>query len=249
MNGSMSKQKVLFLVHQYEPNPKPCEVCIMRVQESLLRCGVKSDVLEYNGPEGLIKTSSFGEVYSIGAASPKVDTTTKSFVLKYLKKIPLLFRWPYLFKNNVREKYKRQVDYLDSINHYDAIIGATLPVDTAMVAAEYDKFIHYELDADANNPEYKRGIKKLYKGKLKRIECHLYDKAKMIIHMEFNRRYLKKYQGTPYQDKFVFSDIPNLIEPTGAETEIVQPVEERVKLAYFGALVRDYRNPSYLIQL
>lgn len=249
MASNRLEQKVLFLVHQYEPNPKPCEVCIMRVQESLLKLGVKSDVLEYNGPEGLVKKTACGNVYSTGAAKPRVDTTKKNIVLDYLKKIPILFRWPYLFNKAKRAIYKSQVDFLISKNHYSAIIGATLPVDTATVAAEYDHFIHYELDAVANNPEYKRGIKKLYRGKLNRIERYLYEKAELIIHMEFNRRYLAKYDGSKYHEKFVFSDIPNLVEPQNLGKKSSHYNDGRIKFAYFGALVRDYRNPGYLIKV
>lgn len=247
MNGN-EDVGVLFLVHQYDPNPKPCEVCVMRVQQSLLNLGIRSDVLEYNGQEGLVKTSPCGNVYSIGAAKPKVDTTKKNMLVEYSKKIPLLFRWPCIFNKDVRLKYRAKVDELNKKNHYKAIIGLTLPVDTAIVASEYDNFIHYELDAVANNPEYKRGIKKLYRGRLNRIERHLYEKAKLIIHVEFNRRYLEKYRESDYYKKFVYSDIPNLVEPTRHDDYDYQS-DNVVHFAYFGALVRDYRNPTYLIQV
>ena len=240
--------KVLFLVHQYDPNPKPCEVCVMRVQQSLLNLGINSDVLEYNGQEGLVKSTPCGDVYSIGAAKPKVDTTKKNILAEYSKKIPLLFRWPYVFNKSVRLKYKAKADELIQKNHYKAIIGLTLPVDTAIVASEYDNFIHYELDAVANNPEYKRGIKKLYRGRLNRIERHLYEKAKLVIHVEFNRRYLEKYKDSQCYRKFTFSDIPNLVEPARYPA-LESPNDNLIHLAYFGALVRDYRNPTYLIQI
>lgn len=246
---NQSDRKVIFLVHQYEPQPKVCELCVMRVQESLLNIGIRSDVLEYSGARGLVKTTAYGDVYSIGAAKPRVDTTKKNIIKEYFKKIPMLFRWPYLFKRKIRDDYKLFLDDLNKKNNYQAVIGVTLPVDTAMIAYEYDNFIHYELDSVANNPEYKRGIKKLYRAKLNRIERRLYDKAKIIIHMEYNRKYLEKYAKQKICQKFVFSDIPNLIESQividGNDTQITN----KIKLAYFGALVRDYRNPSYLIQV
>lgn len=250
MAGETFEHKVLFLVHQYEPQPKVCELCVMRVQNSLKKIGVKSDVLEFAGTAGLLKNTECGDVYSIGASKPRVDTTQKNIIWEYIKKIPITFRWPYLYNNNIRKSYKHYIDALNKINKYDAIIGVTLPVDTAIIASEYDNFIHYELDSVANNPEYKRGIKKLYKKRLERIEKYLYETAQLIIHMEYNKKYLEKYKLSSFANKFVYSDIPNLVQANRCEeNKCIDKGKFKVRMAYFGALVKDYRSPEYLIQV
>jgi len=138
--------------------------------------------------------------------------------------------------------------------NYDAIIGVSLPVETVFAASNSNKFIFYELDSITNNPEYKRGVKKLYRRRLLRIERALYDKAKLIIHLESNREYYeKKAEYDKYTKKTVYADVPNLVEQTCIESadniESRNASEPKVTIAYFGSLFPDYRSPEYIISV
>lgn len=246
MQKSINNCRVLFLVQQYMPNPKSCELCVMRVQEALLNLGIKSDVLEVVGDKGLIQRTMYGEVHSIGSAKPILNTTRRNIFNKIIYKASVIFTWPITMKKKSRKELKKYIDFLDSKYTYAAIIGVTLPVDAPIVGAEYDKFILYELDAVANNPEYKRGVKKLYKFRLSNIEKYLYNHAKLIIHMKYNERYLERYKNiSTVTSKSVYADIPNLVKSVFIGSE--SSYGEKVLFAYFGGLVKDYRNPEYLI--
>ncbi len=232
-------RKVLFLVQQFEPYPRACELCVINVQKSLYQLGIESDVLELSGEKGMINKSEYGKIYSLGFVKPILYKGNS-----VLNKIKRAMHWP-LFDNRESDLYKKAIDELNIKNGYSAIIGVTLPVAPSYVGVMYDNFILYELDSIVNNPSFNKGIRRIYKNRIKKIEEYIYDRAKLLIHMECNRKYL---EGLNRNHNFVYADVPNLVTVKNIRTN-KECADKTIKAAYFGVLSRTYRNPQYLIEL
>lgn len=250
-------RKVLFVLKAYYPRPAPTGVCVQNVQRGLLKLGIHSDILQLSDCEGLASKNEFGNIYSINSSSLEFDTTKRSILSYYIRKIPLVFKWPIYSYKSIKECTK-WVNKLHSSERYDAVIGVILPTETVIAIAKSKcaNFIVYELDSLVNNPEYKRGIKKLYHSRLVRIERYIYDKAKLIIHLENNRKYYERLDRyNRYLSKTVYSDVPNLVElpdtiqvEEAVESSIINN-RARVNITYLGSLFPDYRSPEYIIAL
>ena len=245
--------KVLFVLKEYYPKPAPTGVCVQNVQRGLLEIGIHSDVLQLGEKEGLIGCNEYGNIYSINTVQLRYDTTRRNIALAYLRKIPLLFKWPVYSYRSIRA-YRKWIEMLNSKEQYAAIIGVALPVETVIASKEFSNFILYELDSIVNNPEYKRGVKKLYYRRLRHIEQQVYDKAKLIIHLENNREYYTKNERyKKYDKKTVYTDVPNLIEvkDSKTKTEIIEQSTafDRYHITYLGSLFPDYRSPEYIISV
>lgn len=246
MNGKVNNPRVLFLTRQYAPVPKVCEVCVKRVREALYTKGIASDVLQFTGDPGIVECKEYGYVYSAGAGEGVVNTTVKSPLVLFCRRARVAYRWPFYYNSRLNRIFSDKLRELDSIYHYDAIVGVTLPVDTAYAGINNDRFILYELDAITNNPQIIGKIKSLYRKRVEKIEKVVFDNASLIIHMECNREYFRKTIYEQYRGKSVFADIPNLIRiPDKNDAGI----GDHYLLAYFGTLTRDIRNPEYLIKL
>lgn len=239
-------KRVLFLVRQYAPIPKVCEICVKRVRRALYEQGVKSDVLQFTGNEGVVETLPIGNVYSIGAGEGKLDTTFKNEFAHFLKKASVAYRWPFFFSHKLNAKFKKRIIELNDINDYDAIIGIALPIDTAVAGIGFENFIFYELDAITNNPQNSGLVKSILRYRVKIIEKAVFDSASLIIHMECNRDYFKKERYSAYKNKSIYSDIPNLIRFSNKDT-VHSP--DKILCAYFGSLDKSARNPEYLIKI
>ena len=237
--------KILFLTRQFAPVPKVCEICVRRVREALYVKGIESDVLQFTGEEGLIEQSCIGSVYSIGAGKGQLNTTVKNKLMRFFKKAAVAYRWPYYYTYRLNRKFRRTAEQLNNYNHYDAIVGMALPVDTVFGGQKWDNFIYYELDAISNNPSNNGFIKSLLKYRVEIIERRVLENSALIIHMASNRDYFSKDKFIKYKDKTVYADIPNLIQFPQEEHND----HNRILLAYFGTLTRDVRNPDYLIKV
>lgn len=238
--------RVLFLTRQYAPIPKVCEICVKRVREGLYKKGIKSDVLQFTGEEGIVEELPVGKVYSVGAGEGRLNTTVTRRVVHFFKKASVAYRWPLYYSYAMNQSYKNQIKELEKQNHYDAIIGMALPFDTVRAGIGIDNFILYELDALSNNPQNSGFVKGLLKGRVNRLELEIFEAASLIIHMECNRSYFNKPKYEKYKDKSVFADIPNLLP---FPQEDVPKGNDKIICAYFGTLLKDIRNPSYLLQL
>lgn len=247
MNEVIKKNlKVLFLVRQYAPIPKVCEICVKRLRKSLFDIGVYSDVLQYTGKEGIVDNDEYGTVFSVGAGEAVVNTTEKSAIRLFFRRASVAYRFPFYFNYKVNSKYRDKMKELCQREKYDAVIGVTLPVDTAYAGVDLDNFILYELDAITNTPQNRGRIKSLYKRRIENIEKKIFGNASLIIHMECNREYFHKRKYEPFRLKSTFTDIPNLVE--FSQNRLARN-DEKMLFAYFGSLSRDMRNPEYLIRL
>lgn len=244
--------KVLFVLKEYYPKPAPTGVCVQNVQRGLLKLGIKSDVLQLGEDDGLVGENEYGNIYSINTVPLRYDTTKRNVALFYLRKIPLFFKWP-IFSYRTIRRYKEWIKKLNEKELYGAIIGVVLPVETVMASKEFGNFILYELDSIVNNPEYKRGVKKFFQRRLRYIEKRIYNKAQLIIHLENNREYYTKNDKyNTYKKKFVYTDVPNLIELKGVslkKNEVLCPSSNQYNITYLGSLFPDYRSPEYIISI
>ncbi|WP_028235570.1 hypothetical protein [Pseudobutyrivibrio sp. MD2005] len=238
--------KLLFLVRQYAPVPKVCEICVKRVRDSLLALGIKSDVLQYTGEEGVVESNECGTVYSIGAGEGLLNTTIENRLIHFFNKASVAYRWPRYFKYELNSKYRKKIIELDLINNYDAVIAVALPVDTIISSIGLKKLVFYELDSISNNPQNNGFIKQLLRYRVNRIEKKAFDAADLIIHMECNRSYYKKKRYAKYEEKSCYSDIPNLVPFPHSEKN---NSGEKIICSYFGTLLKDIRNPEYLLKI
>lgn len=245
ISNEHKNDKVLFLVRQYAPVPKVCEICVERVIKALYSIGIQSDVLQFTGNKGLVKSTEYGNIYSVGDGEGILDTTVKNKIKHFFKLVSIAYRWPFYYKFRTNRIYRNTIQQLNTQNNYSAIIGVSLPVDTVYNGSFFDNFIVYELDAITNNPGNNGKIKRLYKSRLNKIEKRVFDKASLIIHMNFNKTYFESKEFVRYCNKTTYSNIPNLIKPK----TISQLSSDILVFSYFGTLVRDFRNPSYLITL
>lgn len=246
--------KVLFVVKEYLPKPTPPGLCIMNVQRALFDRGVQSDVLMVGDEEGLYSTSEIGNVYSIhsGISFEK----GKEEILRYLKtRLPMVFTWPIPSMKRVKD-YRRVITELNNKNRYEAIIGTMFPPDVCVACSVFDHFFYYELDSIINNPMYKEGFKKYLTGRLYRLEKKLFDRAELIIHLNNNRKFYSKDRYKVYNNKFVYTDIPNLIEDKATNMErkagrnkLEEVADDQIMMVYSGLLSKEYRSPSKLIGL
>lgn len=247
MPDSKQREKyVLFLTRQYAPIPKVCEICVGRVREALFEKGIKSDVLQFTGEEGLVETLPIGNVYSVGAGKGKLNITYKNEFVHFCMKASVAYRWPFFYSYQMNAKYRNRIRELDEKNHYDAIIGMALPVDTAIAGIGFKNYIFYELDAITNNPLNSGIIKSILKYRIKNLEKKVFDEAALIIHMECNRNYFNKKKYLGYKDKSVYADIPNLIKFPKMD---LPKRTDKILCGYFGSLGKEGRNPTYLIKL
>lgn len=244
--------RVLFVTKEYLPKPTPPGLCIMHVQKALLDKGVHSDVLMVADSDGLYCHGDYGDVYSI--KSGLNFEKKKENVVKYLKvHIPMLFTWPVPSYSRVND-YRRVIKKLDEERHYDAIIGTMFPPDVCVACSVFDHFFYYELDSLINNPMYKSGYKKYMRHRLFRLEEKLFDSSELIIHLNQNRKFYDKEKYKKYQDRFVYSDIPYLIETDNscndnAKNIMIDMPEDQLLMVYSGHLSKDYRPPFDLIEL
>ncbi len=240
------KKRILFLARQYAPIPKVCEICVKRVRKSLYEKGIESDVLQFTGTEGIIEKTKYGNVYSIGAGTGLLDTTAKNKLRLFLKRAAVAHRFPFYYGYQLNNKYREKISELNASIQYDAIIGVSLPVDTAYAGIGFKRYIFYELDAITNTPQNTGRIKSLYRKRIEKIEKEVFDNSSLIIHMEFNRSYFQNRKYASYRNKSVFADIPNLTE---FPRKNFDRGSNKFLFAYFGTLIRDIRSPEYLIRL
>ena len=167
----------------------------------------------------------------------------------------MLFTWPIPSKRRVND-YIRIIDRLNTERNYDAIVGTMFPPDVCLACSEFDHFILYELDSLINNPMYKEGLKKHLTFRLKTLERKLYKRAELIIHLNNNRKFYSKEEYKKYDNKTVYSDIPELKrnqlnKSIKVEHESVMNGmdDDQLLMVYSGHLSRQYRSPSELIEL
>ncbi|MDE5763711.1 MAG: hypothetical protein K2I00_01940 [Ruminococcus sp.] len=227
----------------------------MNVQKALLARGIHSDVLMVGDQDGLYCKSETGNVYSI-QSSISFENKKKNIV-RYLKtRIPMIFTWPVSSYRRVNQ-YRRAIEKLNRRQKYDAIIGTMFPPDVCVSCSSFEHFFMYELDSLINNPISKEGIKKYFKFRLIKTERGLYNRAELIIHLNNNKRFYSKKEYQLYADKFVYADIPNLVEES---TDVQQNVsdgevyrkyvqDDELLMVYSGHLSKDHRSPSELIEL
>lgn len=240
--------RVLFLTRQFAPLPKVSEICVKRVREALFERGIRSDVLQFTGREGVVQTDDIGIVFSAGAGEDRLNTTSKNKLTLFLNKALIAYRWPYYFTYAMNRKYLKTARKLCNDVGYDAVIGMALPVDTVLTGIKCNDFVFYELDAISNNPTNNGFVKSLLKRRVFRIEQLVMDKSALIIHMDFNKEYYSKESFSKYRKKSVYASIPNLID-FSIENEGNNKDKEFLLLSYFGTLMRNFRNPEYLIRL
>lgn len=245
--------RILFVVKEFLPKPTPNGLCVMNIRNALFTYGVYSDVIMVGNQDGLYCSDEMGKIYSL-----KTDVSFEKKhekVFNYIKtRIPMLFTWPIPSYSRVR-KYRDLITETNEENHYDAIIGTMFPPDVCLACSKFEHFIMYELDSMVNNPMYKIGIKKYLHTRLTRLEKKLFCRAELIIHLNNNRMFYNKDKYERYFDKFVYSDIPNLV-PDNQVSSIKNAVEtisniddDQLLLVYSGYLSKDFRAPTRLIEI
>lgn len=243
--NEQNNYRVLFITKQYAPNPRACDICVRNVREALDKLGVMSDVIQFVGKEGEGDIPG-GKLYSVGAKNSKNNLTEGNGLINFFRKLMVAYRWPLQFNYKLNKRIKTRIAELNNINRYDAIIGVALPIDTAIAGCGFNNYILYELDALSNNPANKGLVKKMLMYRVKKIEKMIFEQASLIIHMEYNRVYFGKSEYNHYRTKSVYADIPNLLPLKKVD---VSQNNEEVVCAYFGALLKNIRNPSYLIKI
>lgn len=238
--------RVLFLTNQYLPLPKVCEICIKNVREALFKMGIKSDVLQFAGDEGIVEIKPMGNVYSIGCGISKMAILDKNKIDRFWRRAKVVYRWPLRYRYSQNKKYRKTINKLCYEHKYDVVIGFPWPADLAVASIGLNNFILYELDVLGNNPLIKGTVKKIFRYRIKSIEKKLYESASLIIHMEFFRDYFSQSKFLKYSDKTVYADIPNLLP-----LKRVNVVKEDaiIKCVYFGSLVKNMRDPNYLLKV
>lgn len=247
--------RVLFVVKEYLPKATATGLCVMNVQQALLARGVHSDVLMVGEKDGLYCKNETGNVYAIQSSIS--FEKNKKHIVRYLKtRIPMIVTWPIPSYKRV-DQYRRAIEKLNRKWNYDAIIGTMLPADVCLACSSFDHFFLYELDSLINNPVSKEGIKKYFRHRLVRTERELFERAELIIHLKNNQKFYAKEEYKPFADKFVYSDIPNLVEPqqaAGGDAEAEAAIREYVAddemlMVYSGYLSKDHRPPFEMISL
>lgn len=237
--------RVIFAVRRYYPVADPIGTCVISVQKALFDLGVKSDVIMTSDRDGFVTKNEFGSVYGIKANTLSLDTSFNSKIEHAIKALPFLFTWPVRYPKQL----KRMIEGINVLNdkyHYDAIIGTSLPIETVLAASHFNNSIVYELDALSNNPEYKRGIKKIYRKRVLKYERKIFDNASLILHLIQNKHWFENGEYKQYSHKSQYVDIPNLIHPN---IQCTTNSKDYPLMVYAGALVKDVRSPEYLLKL
>ncbi len=147
-------------------------------------------------------------------------------------------------------KTKRIIKQLEAVNSYSAIIGVMLPIEPALAAMSFQNSIIYELDGLTCNPDYRKGIKKYLQHRVRILEKEIFKKAGLIIHLKCNKEWFESCKYRKFASKFVYSDIPNLIQIKAYGENNNSFLElDKVRLVYAGALSKNYRSPIYMIKL
>lgn len=242
--------RILFVLKQYYPRPTPPGICVQKLQECFLRRGINSDVLMQGEKEGFVISSEYGNVYSINEISFDFDQTKRDSINNLLRKYRLIKSWP--CDVGEVEKYITEIKRLDDMYSYDAIIGVCLPTATAYSAVQVPKGYVYELDSITNNPELSRGIRKLLRYRLIKIENHIFSKANHIFYVKHNEQYYLHTRYNKYRNKMTVVDIPLLIRNNKRESELESSSSKEnniTEMIYAGGLFKEYRNPQYLLEL
>lgn len=242
--------KVLFIVNGYYPQPNAIGACVIRLQESLIRKGVHSDVITVTRGKGKIVSNEYGDIYSIEGEPVRNDTSFKGIIDRIKKTAPYFFTWPIMHPIQLA-KTKRLIKKINEKNHYDAVIGVMLPIETVLAAVSFKNAIVYELDGLTCNPNYRRGIKKHLQHRVRYFENRIFSKAKLVLHLNCNKDWFSSKQYEKYFSKSMYTDLPNLIRFNNRTNNGFKYLGEthKIRMIYAGALVKDYRSPEYLLQL
>ena len=226
--------RVLFVLGSYFPRPSANGVCVARVQESLYKMGIPSDVVCEGGRD----TNPYGEVY------PVCLQNTQN--VSRIKRLSGCLLYPVYFPANVGI-FSQAIDKALSEHSYDAVIAVLRPVDGAIAAAGYTNLLIYELDSIANNYENEHGYRTVLRHRSWWVERYLYRRAGHIFHMLSHRQFYQQKRYDPFIDKSSFLDIPQMVnEEIGDEAS---REDGKIRILYSGTLHDKMRSPEYAVSL
>ena len=226
---------------EYYPKPSANGVCVLRIQEALLKNDIQSDVICV-GPKKIVEKSKFGEVIFVPSSNSLVSQNT---LKKFWNKVRILTTWPVKDKQIITD-YVDAIKMMFSLHPYDAIVSALRPIEGALACSQFEKVLLYELDSITNNGDNLHGIKHALSYRAKKIETILYDNAYRIYHLRCHEYYYSKPEYDKFRNKFEFTDIPHLIHKEKNERTIQ---DEKTRIIYTGSLTKVRNSPEYAIEL
>lgn len=250
--------KILFVTDRYYPEPYANGICVHSVARSFVQGGHEAHILAFDIPGKQLpaekdRVKVFGIVPDLAnrlifAGQNQIDTlkgkmlrTCGIMVLRF-NKLRLISQFP-LSSSSFHKHVLEKIGQLDKKYHYDAIIGAYNPLDTALAVSEYKKIRSDVLTAVYNLDYMPESIKNhVSEEKVKKScaywEDRIYPAMDMVLEMESNYERRDESYRTKWQDRLTVTDLPLFVREDSVPA--VQFSKDAEHWVYAGALDTAY---------
>lgn len=221
-------KKILFVTDRYYPEPYANGICVHSVARSFVQAGHEAHILAFDIPGKQLPDEKdgvkvFGIVPDLAnrlifAGQNQIDTAKGKLlracgilVLRF-NKVRLISQFP-LSSSSFHKHVLEKIGQLDKIHHYDAIVGAYNPLDTALAVSEYKKIRSDVLTAVYNLDYMPESIKNHVSEEKVRKSCayweeRIYPAMDMVLEMESNYERREEAYRAKWQDRLTITDLP-----------------------------------------
>lgn len=260
-------KNVLVLTGRYLPNMSPNGICIDNIIRKLPKNEYHVTCICYDDHETMqddrvrIVRVSRGPLKNILYRNEKSNTKASNIIRKIvnlidtIRDIPFLLSWPWddpIFTYRVLKRAER----LHKESPFDYVIAVHMPISSLIVADKLKKkyprltIVPYFLDSLSGGRPISIFSEEWNRKKKLKWEERLLLKADKIVVMEASRAHHEQYSSNkPYYNKFVYLDIPLLMEQERGNEINPFPDRDLINITFSGAALQPMRNLQYFMKL
>ncbi len=242
-------KEILVITGWYLPYLSANGACLDAVLKEYHKKGYYAHVVSF-AKEDIDYTCEYCTVYPV---TYKRHSLKPYVIDKISSAFEQLRDYPLLNKHYVKSVYEKCVQIIEK-NPIEMVLCVQWPASSGYIGCQLKKqypdkkYILYALDSLTDNINNYQSWRKHFSNRTEKLEKDILDSFDLMMYLACHKVFYETPKYNQYRDKLVPVDVPLIEKDVYCKSRTVANNETK-KLVYSGILLKETRNPDFLIKL